>query len=320
MSGFIARQPHIIGYMGGIIEVKGGSALSVSLKRKIETTEPVQSTIDFLEEVLAMDGDEEVTDHFWDELLKGKRREIMEDYYVLAPLLSTMEQGLCYSGGMDSGRMLVMRILLGLLPPSYPRGFSLAGINENLRGAFRDVITYLKSLHMANEGDHVLWEKSVAEATGILLQRGFSPYFFRRGGLPVLVAAPPYRETTAACYLAAPHAVVLYSNGGLSPERRLYYCLHEMGHLIFEKNFARRPASPFFRKLVAWLEHSQLEELLCPGTQGDNEIFANLFAFTMLMGTSQGDLLFGHYGEGKSWQMTHLLQRFFSPSALFRHK
>ncbi len=293
--------------------------MSVSVKRKIETTEPVQLTIDFLEEMLAMSSDEEIAEDYWDELLKQKRREIMEDYYALAPLLSSMHYGLFYSEGMASGRLLVMRILLGILPPSNPLGFSLVGIKENIRGTFRDVTQYLKSLYMANEGDHPLWKNSVLVATKILLKKGFSPYFLRRGGWPILAAAPPYREMTAACYLSGPHAVILYSNREISPERRCYYFLHEIGHLIYDKYFERRQVPGFFSNLMIQLQPAELGDFLCPGSQGDKEIFANLFAFTLLMDTQPGDYLFSDY-YNKTGDTSQLLKKFFSPETLFKHR
>ncbi len=289
------------------------------MKRKIETNEPVQLTIDFLENMLAMSADEEIGENYWDELLEQKRREIMEDYYALAPLLSTMHWGLCYSEGMASGRLLVMRILLGILPPSNPLGFSLVGMKQNIRGTFRDVTQYLKSLYMANEGDNPLWKNSVLVATRILLNRGFSPYFLRRGGWPILVTAPPYRELTTACYLFGPHTVVLYSNPEISPERRCFYFLHEIGHLIFKKYYENRPVPGFFNNLISQLEPEEFGDFLCPGSQGDKEIFANLFAFTLLMDTPPGDYLFSDYYTAIG-HTSHLLKKFFSPAILFRHR
>ena len=293
--------------------------MNISVKRKIETNEPVQLTIDFLENMLAMSKDGDVTENYWNELLKQKRREIMEDYYALAPLLSTMQYGLCYSEGMESGRLLVMRILLSILPPSYPLGFSLVGTNQKIRETFRDVTQYLKSLYMANEGDHSLWEDSVLITIKTLIKKGFSPYFLRRGGLPILVAAPPYRETTSACYLSGPHTVILYSNREISHERRCFYFLHETGHLIFEKYYERRQIPGFFSNLISQLQPSELGEFLSPGSQGDKEIFSNLFAFTLLMDTPTGNYLFSHYYT-KIGHTSHLLKKFFSPSSLFKHK
>lgn len=292
--------------------------MNLSIKRKIETTEPVQLTIDFLEEMLALDKDEEIMESYWENLLREKRREVMEDYYALAPILTSMQYGLCYSEGMAAGRMLVMRILLGILPASDPLGFSLVGMNQNIRGIFREVIQYLKSLYMANEGDLTSWKNSVLISTGLLVKRGFSPYFLRRGGLPMLVAVPPYRETTAACYLSSPHTVVLYSNGEISPERRCYYFLHEVGHLIYQKFFTKHQVPPLFTKLLSQLESSELGQFLYPGSQGEKEVFANLFAFTMLMGTPAGNRLFGSY-YSEIGDTSHLLRNFFRPSNLFRH-
>ncbi|MDO9534230.1 MAG: hypothetical protein Q7J85_02610 [Bacillota bacterium] len=74
------------------------------IKRRIETAEPVQLTIDFLEYMLKARQDEEITQCFWESLLKEKRREITEDYYALTPLCSSMHSGLAYSDGMNSGK------------------------------------------------------------------------------------------------------------------------------------------------------------------------------------------------------------------------
>lgn len=293
--------------------------MNVAIKRKIETTEPVQLTIDSLEKMLSMSNDEEINNNYWDIMIKEKRREIMEDYYALAPLLSTMQHGLCYSEGLESGRLLVMRILLGILPSAVTSDFSLTGVNKNIHRSFREVVQYLKTLYMANEGDHVLWKNAVNTVIGILRKNGFSPYFFRRGGWPVLVTAPPYREITAACYLLSSHTIVLYSNREISLERRCYYFLHELGHLIFQKYFNRHHAPGFFTDLISQLPPSDFGQFLYAGSQGTEEIFANLFAFTLLMDTPPGNHLFSSYYENTS-HTCRLLKKFFNPSSLLRHR
>ncbi len=292
--------------------------MNVTIKRKIETAEPVQLTIDFLEKMLSMTNDEEIYKDYWDIMIKEKRREIMEDYYALAPLLSTMHHGLCYSEGLESGRLLVMRILLSILPSAFTADFSLTGANKNIHRTMREVVQYLKTLHMANEGDHILWRNAVHTVIVILCKKGFSTYFFRRGGWPVLVTAPPYREITAACYLSSTHTVILYSNREISLERRCYYFLHELGHLIFQKHFNRLQTLGLFKDLVSQLPPSDFGQLLHAGSQGCEEVFSNLFAFTLLMDTPPGKNLFSSYFKNTS-HACRLLKHFFNPSNLYRH-
>jgi hypothetical protein len=288
------------------------------IKRRIETAEPVQLTVDFLEYMLTLRQDEETTQLFWESLLKEKRREITEDYYALSPLCSTMHSGLAYSEGMNSGRLLVMRILIGILPSYRSTSLSLlSDCHNNIEETIREVVSYLKSLYMSNEGDSELWKSAVLHSIKLLKHRGFSPYALRRGGWPALVTVPPYREQTAACYLFHPHAVILFSDSALSHAKRIYLFLHEIGHIIFRK-YVTKHVLEILLRLISQLKTHENEKLFCPGSQGDEEIFANLFAMAMLADTPQGKQLFSeYYNKGRT---ISLIRKIINPSMILRHR
>jgi hypothetical protein len=294
--------------------------MDLLVKREIEISEPVQWAIDFLENMINLYSEEDVEIYYWEKLLKEKKRELLEDFYALAPSFSSFYHGLGYCEGLDGGRMLVMRILMDVLPPYHAlgcsRGKCVKEITYQLK-TFEKVIVYLKSLHLTYEGDRALWKNSFFSAVRMLLRSNYSPYLFNRGGWPALVAAPPYREKTAACYLFNPHVVVLYSLPEKNTSKRIYLILHEIGHLIFEKFLAGKPLPKTFITVLANLEPIDYPELICPSSQGITEIFANLFAMAIMHGTEEGNELFHNY-YSKMGKTTLLLKKSFLPSSIFQ--
>lgn len=91
--------------------------MDLLVKREIETSEPVQWAIDLLEKMIGFYSEEDVKEDYWERLLREKKREVMEDFYALAPAFSLHYRGLGYCEGFNGGRMLVLRILMDALPP-----------------------------------------------------------------------------------------------------------------------------------------------------------------------------------------------------------
>ncbi len=285
------------------------------LIRKIEHVEPLQLAVDLLQKMLALEEEGELPENYWEGLIRAEGRELLEDYLSLVPSYSLFHRGLLYSEGMNAGRLLVMRTLLSILPP-----FSLSHLPVNTDTAkeiFRDTLVYLETLQMSSEKDCPLWQKAVFSAVQLLLQRGFSPYLLRRGGVPLLVAAPPYREQTEACYLKGPHTIVLYSIPEQCPARRIYLVLHETGHLLYQKYLSGRKQQQGYLYLLSRLQPLGLDPLLEGGRQGQEEVFCNLFAMSILLDTQEGELLFGGYYR-KIGKLDRLLRRIFSPGVLLK--
>jgi hypothetical protein len=281
------------------------------IKRKIETLEPIQWAIDFLEEIIGFYFEKDIEEYYWIKLLKEKKRELLEDFYALAPSFTSSYQGLGYCEGFNGGRMLAMRILINVLPPYQPLGYSSG---KWYRGGicqlktFEEVLVYLKSLHLAHEGDRLLWRNSFFSALKMLLHNNYLPSLFYRGSWPALLIAPPYREKTTACYLFNPHIIVLYSLPEKSIAKRTYLILHEIGHLIFEKYLSGKPLPQKFTTLLANMKPERYPELIRPSSQGIAEVFANLFAMSIMYGTEEGEELF-HSCYQKMGKDTLLLQR-----------
>ena len=281
-------------YIGGII-------IKPLIRRKIEMSEPIQLTIDLLERLQKVNWSEECSEHFTMKMVREMRRETLEDYLALAPKYCTMHYGLAYSEGMAAGRMLAMRILLGTLPVVYPqrchqmreRGNSKATLDAAFN-ALDAAISYLKTLHLAEGLERTgAWKQSVMVSTKLLMQHGFYPSGFRRGGLPLLTVVLPYREHVAACYLPVAHAIVLYQNPP-APEhaRRVYLFLHEKGHAVARHYFPDTKLPEHIMSFIQRLNERGAVELTNPGRQGPEEIFANLFALNILRGTPEGEVLF----------------------------
>lgn len=294
--------------------------MEILVKREIEISEPVQWAIDFLENMIDFYTEDDVEDQYWEKLLREKKRELLEDFYALAPQLLFSHHGLCYCEGLEGGRMLVMRILMDILPPCYAPGYhhtkGFQGITYQLK-TFREVLVYLKSLHLSYKGDEGLWKNSFFSAVKMLLSSKYSPYLFHRGGRPALIVAPPYRENTAACYLYNPHVIVLYSFPEKKVSKGIYLILHEIGHLIFKKFLAGKPLPQTFRILLANMDPGDYPGLLCPSSQGIEELFANLFAMAIMHESKEGKELFYHY-YGKMGRIIPLLQKSFHPSSIFQ--
>jgi hypothetical protein len=287
-------------------------------KRKIEVSEPVQWAVDFLEEMIGFYWEEEIEVSYWEKLLQEKKREIMEDFCALAPSFSSVHQGMGFCAGLNGGRVLVMKILMGILPPyrsprSCRKQFK-SGAPARLQ-TFQEVLTYLKALHLTWEDDSLLWKEAFFAALARLLHHNFSPYLFYRGSWPAFVLAPPYREKTAACYLPNPQLIVLYSLPEENPAKRLHLILHEIGHLVFEKFLANRPLPSSFVTLLHHLELKDYPNLFCPSTQGIGEIFANLFSIALLYETPEGDQIFHDY-YSKMGEAAPLLAKAFLPDSL----
>ena len=294
--------------------------MGLLIKRKIETIEPVQWAIDFLEKMINLQSEERVELHFWERLLKEKKRELLEDFYALTPSIASFYRGLGYSDGLDGGRILVMKILMGVLPsyraPGCSQRKSAREIACHLQ-IFREVIAYFKSLHLADEGDRTFWQKSFYAAVKMLLHNDYSPYLFYRGGQPAFIIAPPYREKTAACYFLNPHVIVLYSLPGKNMAKRVHLILHEIGHLIFKKYLADKPPPNTFLTLLASLKPRDYPELIRTSSQGLAEIFSNLFALAIMHETEEGNELFYkiYHKMGKT---TLLLRKAFLPDSIFK--
>jgi hypothetical protein len=294
--------------------------MDILIRREIETSEPVQWAIDLLEKLIDLYSEEGVEGYYWERLLQEKQRELLEDFYALTPSLSFSYHGLCYCEGLKGGRMLVMRILMDILPPyqaqSCKRIKCVWETTHQLK-TFQEVIIYLKSLHLSYESDETLWKNSFFSAVKMLLQGNFSPYLLHRGGWPALIAAPPYREETAACYLYNPHVIVLYSLPEKRIAKRIYLILHEIGHLIFEKFLAGKPLPETFRSLLARMEPKDYPDLLSPSAQGIGELFANLFAMAMMYESEEGKELFHNY-YSKMGKTILLLEKSFRPSSIIQ--
>jgi hypothetical protein len=249
-----------------------------------------------------------------------KKREVMEDFYALAPAFSLHYRGLGYCEGFNGGRMLVLRILMDALPPYRAldccRGKYFRGAAHQLK-TFAEIIIYLKTLHITCGGDRALWKNAFFSAVNMLLANGYSPDLFNRGGWPVLIVVPPYRENTAACYLFNPHTLVLYSFPGKETSQRTFLVLHEMGHLLFSKYFAGKPLPETFTNILAVLSPTDYPRLFRPSSQGITEIFANLFAMALMQGTGEGNELFDGYYK-KMGETALLLRRSFHPGPLLQ--
>mgnify|MGYP000951492728 CR=1 FL=1 len=295
--------------------------MNVSVKRKIETVEPVQWAIDFLEKMIDLHSEEDLETYCWEKLLKEKKRELLEDFYALTPSFVSFYRGLGYCEGLDGGRILVMRILMGALPPyralGYCSGERAVGITSQIK-TFKEIIVYLKTLHLTAGDDRELWKKSFFYAVEMLLRSSYSPYFFHRGGRPALVIATPYHENTAACYLSNPHVIVLYRLPEKNIAKRIFLILHEIGHLIFNKYIAGKPLPDIFATMLAGMKSQDYPGLICPSSQGITEIFANLFAMAIMHGTAEGDELF-HKHYSKMGETTFLLRESFNPFSIFQN-
>ncbi len=275
--------------------------MKANIRRKIETHEPVQLAIDLLERLRDVSRNEECAPHFCMKMFREMRRETLEDYMALAPNYCTMHHGLAYSEGMAAGRMLAMRVLLGTLPAVYPQrchqmkepGDPYTALRSAF-GAMDAAISYLKTLHLAEALKITgCWKQSVLVSTKLLMQQGFYPSRFRRGGLPLLALVLPYREYDAACYLPAAHAMLFYQHSPAPKHaRRVYLFLHEKGHVVARHYFPGTQLSEHLNPFIQRLSNLGAVELITPGKQGPEEIFANLFALNILQGTSEGDVLF----------------------------
>ncbi|NMB34771.1 MAG: hypothetical protein GX989_00615 [Firmicutes bacterium] len=294
--------------------------MGAQIKRKIETREPIQWAIDFLEEMICFQSEENIEPQLWEQLLKEKKRELLEDFFTLTPSIALFHQGLGYSEGLDGGRILAMRILMDILPPyralGCNQGKPAVGIVHRLK-IFQEAIVYLKSLHLTDEGDRTLWKNSFFSAVKMLLRNNYSPYLFHRGGRPVFIVAPPYREKTAACYLLNPHVIVLYSLPEKNIAKRIYLVLHEIGHLIFGKYMAGKPLPETLLALFNSLDPRDFPELIRPSSQGLAEIFANLFALAIMRGTKEGNELF-YKQYNKMRDALLLLRKAFHPDSIFQ--
>ncbi|NLJ55727.1 MAG: hypothetical protein GX334_01615 [Firmicutes bacterium] len=294
--------------------------MDLLVKREIETTEPVQWAIDLLEKVIGFYAQEDVSEDYWERLLREKKREVMEDFYALAPSSSRYYHGLGYCEGFDGGRMLVLRILMDALPPYRAldccRGKYFREAAHQLK-TFAEITVYLKTLHISHGGDRALWRNAFFSAVNILLTNGYAPDLFNRGGWPVLVIAPPYREKTAACYLFNPHTLVLYSYSGNNTSKRTFLILHEMGHLLFSKYLAGKPLPETFTNILANLSPADYPQLIRSSSQGITETFANLFAMAMMYGTGEGNELFRGYYK-KMGETAPLLKHSFQPTLLLQ--
>lgn len=294
--------------------------MDLLVKREIETLEPVQWAIDLLEKIIGFYSEEDIKEDFWERLLREKKREVMEDFYALAPSSLSYYHGLGYCEGFDGGRMLVLRILMEALPPYRAldccRGKYFQEASHQLK-AFKEIIIYLKTLHIAYRGDKELWRNAFFSAVNMLLADNYSPNLFNQGGWPVLIVAPPYREKTTACYLFNPHTLVLYSFPGNDTSKRVFLILHEMGHLIFSKYFAGKPLPETFTNILAYLSPADYPRLIRPSSQGITEIFANLFAIAVMQETEEGNELFGSYYKNMG-ETALLLKHSFQPRLLLQ--
>ena len=210
---------------------------------------------------------------------------------------------------------MVIRILLSIFPP-YNCSFPVEVPEEKQRLAnLQEALFFLRSLHLRDEGDSLFWDTGVNFSLNLLQGKGFLPFHFKQYGKPMLAVAPPYREEVNACYLQLPNLIILYSSDEPSPEKRSYLFLHEIGHLLWEKYMSGGSFHPRYKFLLSKLNKLNLSPLLQPAEQGSKELFANLFAISMLKDTAAGDYLFSDYFHLKG-EVFDQFKEFFNPSVL----